>query len=151
MGRHPARYDTADLERLNAQVLHAMDYATAKPRLEALNADLGEAFWHAVRANLGKFADVTTWAEVVRGPLATPHDDPAFLAKAAELLPAEMDAQMWPTWTEAVKAATGVKGKALYMPLRKAITGYDHGPDMASLAPLIGRERIERRLRGEAA
>ena len=151
MGRHPARYDTADLERLNAQVLHAMDYATAKPRLEALNADLGEAFWHAVRANLGKFADVTVWAEVVRGPLVTAQDDPAFLAKAAELLPATMDAQMWPTWTEAVKQATGVKGKALYMPLRKAITGQDHGPDMATLAPLIGRERIERRLRGEAA
>ena len=151
MGRHPARYDTADLERLNAQILHAMDYATAKPRLEALNADLGEAFWNAVRANLGKFNDVTVWAEVVRGPLATPQDDPAFLAKAAALLPAVMDAQMWPTWTEAVKQATGVKGKALYMPLRKAITGYDHGPDMASLAPLIGRDRIERRLKGEAA
>ena len=151
MGRHPARYDTADLERLNAQILHAMDYATAKPRLEALNADLGEAFWHAVRANLGKFNEVTVWAEVVRGPLATPQDDPAFLAKAAELLPQAMDAQMWPTWTEAVKAATGAKGKALYMPLRKAITGQDHGPDMATLAPLIGRERIERRLRGEAA
>ncbi len=151
MGRHPARYDSTDLERLNAQILHAMDYATAKPRLAALNADLGEAFWHAVRANLGTFDDVTLWAEVVRGPLATPQDDPAFLAKAAALLPATMDAQMWPTWTEAVKQATGVKGKALYMPLRKAITGYDHGPDMASLAPLIGRERIERRLRGEAA
>ena len=151
MGRHPARYDTTDLERLNAQILHAMDYATAKPRLAALNADLGEAFWHAVRANLGTFDDVTLWAEVVRGPLATPQDDPAFLAKAAALLPATMDAQMWPTWTEAVKQATGVKGKALYMPLRKAITGQDHGPDMATLAPLIGRERIERRLRGEAA
>ncbi|HEY3811993.1 MAG TPA: glutamate--tRNA ligase [Caulobacteraceae bacterium] len=151
MGRHPARYDTADLERLNAQVLHAMDYATAQPRLAALNADLGEPFWHTVRANLGKFSDVTTWAEVVRGPLAPSQDDPAFLAKAAELLPQTMDTQMWPTWTEAVKQATGVKGKALYMPLRKAITGQDHGPDMATLAPLIGREKIERRLRGEAA
>jgi glutamyl-tRNA synthetase len=150
MGRAPARYDTADLERVNAQVLHAMTYADAKPRLEALGADLGDAFWTAVRANLAKFDDVTLWAEVVRGPIAPSTDDPAFLAKAAELLPATMGPNLWSEWTEAVKAATGVKGKALYMPLRKAVTGHDHGPDMASLAPLIGRDKIVRRLKGEA-
>jgi len=150
MGRAPARYDTADLERLNAQALHAMDYAAAKPRLAALDADLGEAFWHAARANLGKFEDVTLWAKVVRGPITPAVEDQAFMDQAAELLPETIDAGAWGVWAEAVKAKTGAKGKGLFMPLRKAITGEDHGPDMASLLPLIGREKILGRLKGQA-
>jgi glutamyl-tRNA synthetase len=151
MGRHPARYDTADLERLNAQVLHAMDYAQAKPRLAALDADLGEGFWTLVRANLGKLDDVRLWAEVVRGPIAPYAEDAPLLAAAAELLPVSYGEGSWSSWTDAVKAKTGAKGKALFMPLRKAITGQDHGPDMAALTVLIGRDKIERRLKGEAA
>lgn len=150
VGRAPARYDEADLARLNAQVLHAMSYEAAKPRLEALDADLGEAFWNAVRANLGKFDEARVWARVVRGPVEPSAEHSDFLAEAADLLPETVDANLWSTWTEAVKARTGVKGKGLYMPLRKAITGFDHGPEMAALAPLIGRDRIVRRLRGEA-
>jgi len=151
MGRAPARYDTADLDRLNAAALHAMPYEAARPRLEALGCDLGEAFWNAVKPNLAKFEEAARWAVVVRGPVTPAVDDPAFLAKAADLLPAEIDAGAWSRWTEAVKAETGAKGRALFMPLRKAVTGLEHGPDMGALAPLIGRERIERRLRGETA
>ena len=151
MGRAPARYDSADLARLNAGVLHAMDYAVAQARLADLDCDLGEAFWTAVRGNLGKFEEVKLWARVVRGPIEPLAEDSAFLEKAAGLLPEVVDDTAWARWTEAVKAETGAKGKALFMPLRKAVTGLDHGPDMASLAPLIGRERIEKRLRGQAA
>jgi glutamyl-tRNA synthetase len=151
MGRAPARYDTADLERLNASLLHAMDHAAAKPRLAALDCDLGEAFWNAVRPNLGRFDHVRIWARVVRGPVEPLAEDSAFLEKAAALLPQTIDETAWSRWTEAVKAETGAKGRALFMPLRRAVTGLDHGPDMSALAPLIGREKIERRLRGEAA
>jgi glutamyl-tRNA synthetase len=147
-GRAPARYDTADLLRLNAPVLHAMDYAQARPRLAAEGIDLGEAFWAAVRANLELFAEATDWARVVRGPVTPVAEDPAFLARAAALLPDELD---WKAWTEAVKAETGAKGRGLFMPLRQALTGLDHGPDMASLLPLIGKERALRRLSGQAA
>ena len=151
MGRSPARYDTADLDRLNAQALHAMDYAVARPRLEALDADLGEAFWNAVRPNLHKFADVVEMAAIVRGPVTPVIEDPAFAAAALEALPETVDESLWPTWTAAVKDATGAKGKALFMPLRLILTGQAHGPDMATIAPMIGRERIVRRLRGETA
>jgi glutamyl-tRNA synthetase len=150
VGRAPARYDSSDLARLNAQVLHAMAYEAAKPRLAALDADLGEDFWNAVRANLGKFDEARVWARVVRGPVEPVAEQSEFLTQAAELVPEEVDAQLWARWTEAVKARTGAKGKGLYMPLRRAITGFDHGPEMAALAPLIGRDRIVRRLRGEA-
>lgn len=151
MGRSPARYDTADLDRLNAQALHAMDYATAQPRLAALNADLGEAFWNGVRGNLQKFADVVEMATMVRGPVTPLIEDPAFAAAALAVLPETIDESLWPVWTAAVKEATGAKGKALFMPLRLMITGQAHGPDMATLAPMIGRERIVKRLNGETA
>ena len=68
-------------------------------------------------------------------------------AAAGRHLPAgDITSDTWTVWTDALKAATGRKGGGLFMPLRKAITGYKRGPDMASILPLIGRERILRRL-----
>lgn len=151
MGRSPARYDTADLDRLNAQALHVMDYAVAQPRLAALSVDLGEAFWNGVRVNLHKFSDIVDFAAIVRGPITPVIEDSAFAAAALAVLPETIDETLWPVWTAAVKEATGAKGKALFMPLRLMITGQSHGPDMATLAPLIGRERIVKRLSGETA
>ena len=151
MGRSPARYDTADLDRLNAQALHAMSYDVARPRLAALDADLGEVFWNGVRGNLQKFADVTEMVTIVRGPVTPTIEDPAFAQAALAALPETIDETLWPVWTAAVKEATGAKGKALFMPLRLMITGQAHGPDMATLAPMIGRERIVKRLMGEIA
>ncbi|MFN4297625.1 MAG: glutamate--tRNA ligase [Brevundimonas sp.] len=151
MGRSPARYDTADLDRLNAQALHGIAYDDARARLVAMDCDLGEGFWDAVRPNLGKFADVKDFARLVNGPVTPIIADPAFAAAALELLPAEIGPDSWSAWTGAVKEKTGAKGKALFMPLRQAVTGMDHGPDMAALLPLIDRDRIVRRLQGETA
>jgi glutamyl-tRNA synthetase len=150
MGRSPARYDTADLDRLNAQALHAMTYVEAQPRLAGLGVDLGEVFWDTVRGNLNKFADVADMARIVTGPVTPVIEDPAFAAAALEVLPEVIDANAWSAWTAAVKEKTGAKGKGLFMPLRLILTGQAHGPDMAAMAPLIGREAIVRRLKGEA-
>jgi glutamyl-tRNA synthetase len=150
MGRSPARYDTADLDRLNAQALHAMTYAEAQPRLAGLGVDLGEVFWDTVRGNLNKFADVADMARIVTGPVTPVIEDPAFAAAALEVLPEVIDANAWSAWTAAVKEKTGAKGKGLFMPLRLILTGQAHGPDMAAMAPLIGRDAIVRRLKGEA-
>ncbi|HEV7228170.1 glutamate--tRNA ligase [Brevundimonas sp.] len=149
MGRSPARYDTADLDRLNAQALHAMSYETARPRLIEKDADLGEDFWNVVRANLQKFDDVAEMARLVRGPVTPVIEDAGFAATAARLLPETIDGGAWSAWTEALKAETGAKGGALFKPLRLALTGQTHGPEMAALIPLIGRDRIQARLRGE--
>ncbi|MGH7028716.1 glutamate--tRNA ligase [Brevundimonas sp.] len=150
MGRSPARYDTADLDRLNAQALHGLTYAEAQPRLAALGVDLGEGFWEAVKPNLNKFADVADMAKIVTGPVTPVIEDAAFAAAALEVLPEVINAGAWSAWTAAVKEKTGAKGKGLFMPLRLALTGQAHGPDMAAMAPLIGREAIVRRLKGEA-
>ncbi len=150
MGRSPARYDTADLDRLNAQALHGLTYAEAQPRLVELGVDLGEGFWEAVKPNLNKFADAAEMAKIVTGPVTPVIEDTAFAAAALEVLPDVIDAGAWSAWTAAVKEKTGAKGKGLFMPLRLALTGQAHGPDMAAMAPLIGREAIVRRLKGEA-
>jgi len=150
LGRAPARYDPADLQRLNAAVLHAMSYETAKPRLDSLGCDLGAAFWTAVKPNLGKFDEVKDWAVVVSGPIEPLIDDADFAAKAAALLPETLGEEAWAIWTGAIKAETGAKGRALFLPLRRALTGKDHGPEMGGLLPLIGRERVLQRLQGRS-
>ena len=76
----------------------------------------------------------------------------ALLARAAELLPAEpWDATTWGAWTDAVKVATGAKGRALFHPLRLALTGLEAGPELKALLPLIGRARAVERLSGRVA
>ena len=149
LGRADIRFDPADLARVNAAILHLTPYEAAQPRLAALGCDLGADFWAAVRPNLALFAEVAGWARVVRGPVEPVIEDAAFAAAAAAALPPEpWDEATWGLWTGAVKAATGAKGKALFMPLRLALTGRPHGPELKNLLPLIGRRRAETRLRG---
>ncbi|WP_262271307.1 glutamate--tRNA ligase [Microvirga yunnanensis] len=152
ISRAPAKFDESELEHLNARLIHDMPYEAARERLAALGADEGEAFWNAVRGNLTKLRDAAEWARVVRGPVAPVIEDRAFVEAATAVLPeAPWDGTTWKAWTEAVKAATGVKGKALFMPLRLALTGLDHGPELGALLPLIGPERARARLSGQAA
>jgi len=151
MGRSPARYDEADLGRLNAQALQVMDYAVAQPRLAELGVDLGEAFWNAVRPNLHFFKEVVGMAAIINGPITPVIEDAAFAEAALKLLPEDISADVWSVWTGAVKAETGAKGKSLFMPLRLALTGQPHGPDMGVIVPMISRERIVARLTGETA
>jgi glutamyl-tRNA synthetase len=91
---------------------------------------------------------VATWVRVVRGPVEPLRDEPEFLAEAAELLPSTLDEGAWSAWTSAIKDATGRKGKALFLPLRRALTGLDHGPEMGPLLVLIGRDAARQRLAG---
>jgi glutamyl-tRNA synthetase len=149
ISRAPAKFDEGELDALNARLVHAMDYETVRERLAALGVGGGEAFWLAIRQNLAHVDAAARWWPVVTGPVAPVIEDPAFATTAAGLLPPEpWDGTTWKAWTDAVKAATGAKGRALFMPLRLALTGLDHGPELAGLLPLIGRGEAERRLRG---
>ncbi|OQW62289.1 MAG: glutamate--tRNA ligase [Proteobacteria bacterium HN_bin10] len=152
IGRAPARFDPEDLKRLNAALLHQLDYSAVKTRLAKLEADRGEAFWNAIRANIQVLPEARLWAHIVDGPIEPFVPDAVFAAAAAEVLPTgAYDATTWQAFTNAVKEKTGAKGKALFMPLRQALTGLDHGPEMAALFPLIGEERARKRLQGQAA
>lgn len=137
----PARFDPAELDGLNARILHAMPYAEAVPRLKPLGLD-DERLWLALRENLTRFPEIVEWAKLVRGPV-TPvvaEEDRAFIAEARAALPEEpWDETTWEAWTVAVKSASGRKGKALFRPLRLALTGREDGPELRSLLPLLGR------------
>jgi glutamyl-tRNA synthetase len=151
LSRTPARFDPADLERLNAKLVHEMTYPDVKDRLAALNADSGEAFWNAVRDNLVRVRDVAEWRQLIDGPVTPLIEDAGFAKAAADLLPeGPLDATSWSAWTGAVKDATGRKGKDLFMPLRLALTGQPRGPEMAVLLPLIGADTARARLLGQA-
>jgi len=142
--RAPARLDPQDLERLNATLLHGMDFNAVRDRLPS---GATEAFWLAIRGNLGRLSEAADWWPVVSGEIDAVQEDAAVLAAAVEALPPEpWDATIWKAVTQAVTAKTGAKGKALFHPLRLALTGRDKGPEMAALLPLIGRERAVKRL-----
>ncbi len=147
-GRAPARFDEAELHRVNAAVVHRLPFA----RVAHLLPDgMGEAAWEAIRPNLEHIGEAAEWWQVVTGPVAVPtleDEDRAFLATAAETLAGlEWSGEVWRALTGGLKEATGRKGKALFLPLRLALTGKEHGPDMAALLPLIGRDAALARLR----
>jgi len=152
LSRAPARCDPHDLRLLNAKLLHMLPYAAVAGRLEDMGVSGGEAFWETVRGNLTVLADAKIWWRVATGPLEPVIENADLCREAASLLPPEpWDEETWPAWSSAVKVATGAKGKALFQPLRLALTGEAHGPELKYLLPLIGRDRVRARLEGKTA
>lgn len=143
-GRAPARFDEDELARLNTALIHQLPYAEVASRLPA---GMDEAAWAAIRPNVEVVADAARWWAVVTDAPVVPQledEDRAFLRAAAAVVAS--GGADWHALTAALKDATGRKGKALFLPLRLALTGMDHGPDMASLLPLIGADEAQARL-----
>ncbi|WP_336987398.1 glutamate--tRNA ligase [Altererythrobacter aquiaggeris] len=146
-GRAPARFDDAELDRVNAAIVHQLAFDAVKHRLPD---GMGEDGWHAVRPNLATVREAADWWKLVTGPVeARDFDEDTRGYLAAALASLQWGDDPWHTLTAALKDSTGRKGKALFQPLRQALTGMDHGPDMGELMPLIGES--EARLRLERA
>lgn len=147
-GRAPARFDEAELARVNAAIVHRLPFAAVADRLPE---GMDEAGWHAIRPNLATVAEAADWWRLVTGPIAAPALDEAdrgYVARAEEVL--VWSETPWQALTSALKNETGRKGRALFLPLRQALTGMEHGPDMAELLPLIGEAAARARLRRAA-
>lgn len=148
-GRAPAKFDEEDLERLNTAIVHQLPFEALAGRLpEGMDA----AGWHAIRPNLAHVGEAAEWWRLVTGPIMQPdfsQEDKAFLAEAANAL--VWQENPWGALTTALKDSTGRKGRALFLPLRQALTGMDHGPDMGELLPLIGEAEARARLARAAA
>ncbi|NCC22805.1 MAG: glutamate--tRNA ligase [Alphaproteobacteria bacterium] len=147
------KFDFEELLRLNQKILHQTDYDTVRVRLANSGLpEVTEGFWYGVRPNLTRLADIKEWWEVATGPVEAPVDDTDYLSAAASLLPAEpWNEDTWKEWTDSIKASTGRKGKELFMPLRLAITGMSHGPELGTLLPLLGHEKVAGRLKANRA
>ncbi|WP_029936881.1 glutamate--tRNA ligase [Sphingomonas sp. UNC305MFCol5.2] len=150
-GRAPARFDEAELAQLNARIVHQLGFDAVAARLPD---GMTPAAWEAIRPNLSTIAEAGDWWRVIEGPIDPadlPDEDRAYLAQAADVA-ARIDwsADPWHALTGALKEMTGRKGKPLFLPLRLALTGREHGPDMAALLPLIGRDAALSRLGAES-
>lgn len=141
-GSAPTKFDVEDLWPLTARVLHETPYADMAQQIEALGvpAEIAAAFWDVARANIGKRSETAAWWTLFRDG-ATPlidDEDRDFVAEAFAMLPdLPYDDTTWSSWTSAVKAATGRKGRGLFMPLRRAVTGLEKGPEMADVMRLL--------------
>ncbi len=141
-GAAPTKFDAEDLYPLTARYLHELPLDAVAEEVAALGvpSELAEPFWNVVRANITTRSDMVGWWQVLRDgavPLVEP-EDAEFVAQALGMLPElPFDETTWSSWTAAVKAETGRKGKGLFMPLRKALTGRQRGPEMADFLPLM--------------
>jgi glutamyl-tRNA synthetase len=148
IGRAPARFDEKDLTALNAKLLHETPYEVVADRIKG-----DEAFWNIVRANIEKISDVDAWADIVLKPMSgeISGEDKDFCAAAATYLPDAVTPETWSSMIAHLKAETGRKGKTLFMPLRLALTGQQHGPSMDDMLQLLGAEKAKARLMGQSA
>lgn len=147
-GRAPARFDEEELAQLNQKIIHMLDYESVGDRLpEEMSADA----WDVIKPNLHHLGEVDSWWQVVTGPVSVPDmdsEDSDYLRQALRTLEdLSWSDTVWKDWTGVLKESSGRKGKPLFMPLRQALTGLDHGPDMSDLLPLIGREAALERLK----
>lgn len=151
-GRATAKFDPAELAKLNSQIVQELDFSNVDARLAAIGVAGNEAFWQAVRGNIATVNEAKIWWDICVQPLVPVIGASPVTNAAAALLPeGGLDSSIWAAWTKSIAAETGVKGKGLFMPLRLALTGRDAGPEIAPLLAIMGRDRVIARLRGETA
>ncbi len=141
-GSAPTKFDPDDLLPLTAHHLQSLPYAAVVEDVKSVGvpAEAAERFWNVVRDNITVKSDMADWWKVFRGETSpqVPVEDREFVAEALAMLPPlPYGPETWSEWTGAVKEKTGRKGKALFMPLRLAVTGRPHGPEMADVLPLM--------------
>ena len=154
VGKAPVRFDEEQLAHTNTTNLHHSTWqdveAYAAPFLPSYaTASQMETLWPMVREGVSTLADIPAALEPILkapAPMALNDADKAFIVTAANALPATFSASTWADWTAELKTLTGRKGKELFMPLRRALTGQEHGPELAQLLPVWGPEEVKNRL-----
>lgn len=143
------KFDPVEIYDLSKRLLHAKPFAVLRDDLAALGiaGPKAEAFWDAIHGNVARLEDAREWWAILMQPQHFTSEDQALLGAAITALPSEpFDALSWSVWTKAISEKTGAKGKALFMPLRLALTGREHGPELKALLPLLGRAEVLARL-----
>lgn len=148
--RSTPKFDPDELLRLNSKILHDSDFSAVQAQLKELGlGSIDESFWNAVRPNIERLSDIKEWFELVNNAVNPDlaDEDKNFVKEAANALPSTpWDQGTWSEWTSTLKENSGRKGKALFMPLRQALTGMNHGPELADLILLLGPEKVKERL-----
>ena len=151
-GRATPRFDPEELKMINSRVIGGLDYHAIADDLNALGVGAGADFWQAVRGNITRIDDAKYWYDVATKPITPVFEASVVMDAAVANLPeGDMTLETWGVWTKAIMAETGEKGRAVFMPLRLALTGQSAGPELKGVLPVMGRDRILARLKGEAA
>jgi glutamyl-tRNA synthetase len=146
--KSPTTYLPEELELLNHKLIIHLEYKDVKEQFILMGLkQIDENFWLAVRPNLQKLSDIKDWWEIYKNPKRVEIEDHKLLAIAAKNLPEIINQDTWGNWTKLISAESGKKGKDLFTPLRLALTGMDHGPELKNLLPLLTREEIINRLK----
>lgn len=149
--RSAPKFSAEDLHKMNAKYLHSLPYDQISSRLQAILPDVTESFWSVVGSNVDHLSELTYWWSACHGSIDAIIEDKEFIAKALELLPQQpWDETAWASWTNALKEETGRKGKDLFMPLRLALTGRPHGPEMKQFLLLMDYDVVRNRLTTES-
>ena len=153
IGRAPARFDEAELELLNGKLLNELSYKDVSAKLSEIGIIASKDFWELIRSNILKMNDAILWNEIIFKDIQghINEEDKDFCLGAAEMLPSSITYNTWSEWTNALKIKYNRKGRNLFMPLRKALTGLDKGPEMAKLIVLLGSDKARERLRNISA
>lgn len=147
-GRATPKLDPADLWQMNEKILQILPFDQIKERLETL--DMKEPtpeFWSLLQKNITKFRDIKGWWEICYGHGAFREENKNLIEVAEHLLPPEpWDESTFKIWMNEVKQDTGLKGRELFMPIRQALTGQEHGPELKDLILIMGRFKVLHRL-----
>ncbi len=145
--RATSKFSMDQLLLINKKIIHGLSYEAAIEHIDLPEMDA--EFWQTVRANLDSLNDVHNWWNICRGdvkPVAL-KEDKDFIKQAIELLPnGHWTENPWDTWSDKLKKETGRKGKTLFKPLRQALTGQEHGPELKILIGLMGLKIVKERL-----
>lgn len=143
-------YDISELGHINQKLLQMLDFSDIKPRLNEIGlSEIDESFFNHLKLNISFLSEIENWWEICKGQFRYKNkdSDKEFLQEAAKLLPQDTaNLNCWQIWLDQIKANTVRKGKDLFMPIRLALTGQEHGPELKVLVNLIDREEILKRL-----
>lgn len=140
----PTTYSLDELLRINTKLTHKLPFTEAR---SYFHYPITESFWNKVQGNIHYIKDVEMWWDICSRDISASVEDKDLIRTAAALLPeGEVSSDTWEVWTKRLKDSTGLSGKALFMPLRMALTGIEHGPELKSVLPLLGRQKIIHRL-----
>lgn len=147
IGRAQPKFDEEELKHFNLKYIHNLPYENVRDRISG-----NEEFWLKIRHNLTTVADAEIWNDICNGEITPVMEDNTLTDAAAEILPPEpWNDETFNAWINGIKAHTGKKGRDLFHPLRKALTGLDDGPELKALLPLIGYQKTLKRLNGQKA
>ena len=143
-GSAPIKFDFNLLNNMSSKILRDTPLKTIKKEFVEIGIPnkYHKTFWEAIRANLNTRDEISKlWNLCING--TTPiidYEDLEYVRMAFKILPSPpYNEESWGIWTKKVSEKTGRKGKHLFLPLRKALTGKSFGPDMGKLLPFLSK------------